>query len=136
MSSSDDSTKDRIIPGGRFQLERRSGGLFERGLKDPVLLSPQAKAESLAAIGNIFDAVENEDIEKVRAILAIDQTQADSRDHDRQFFETPLLCAVVTGNLPIIKLLILNGADVNARTFFQNFDESYGWSTYDTPLHI
>src|SRR5439155_16429398 len=128
MSSSDDSTKDRIIPGGRFQLERRSGGLFERGLKDPVLLSPQAKAESLAAIGNIFNAVENEDIEKVRAILAIDQTQANARDHDRQFsqfFETPLLLAVGTGNLPITKLLILNCADVNARTSFQDFDESW-----------
>src|SRR5438094_8414787 len=104
MSSSDDSSKDRIILGGRFQLERRSGGLFERGLRDPVLLSPEAKTASLAAIGNIFTAIENEDVGKVRAILAIDQTQANARDEDgqlSQYCETPLLSAVVTGNLPI-----------------------------------
>jgi ankyrin repeat protein len=66
--------------------------------------------------GEIHDLLSNGEIEKAKALLAKDPKLKDARDDYQQ---TPLHIAADTGQLEIVKLLIKQGADVNARAYNQ-----------------
>jgi ankyrin repeat protein len=126
----DNSGDNHLAPAGAFELARRSDSLALRGLEYP--LSPSEKAVSLARIGDIFGAVEAGDIGMVRAILSANPSQSSALNDGG---ETPLFPAARFGFTEIAKLLVLYGADLNAHAPVKYFDESYGWTAYDTPLH-
>lgn len=72
----------------------------------------------------IISAAKKGQLDKVRALLAIDPGLVHARDTDGS---TPLHCATWKGHAPVVLLLLEAGADVNAR----NNNEHWG----TTPLH-
>jgi hypothetical protein len=89
MNDLSDSKGNGLIPRGLHELKSWSGGLISRGLAEVVPGTINANAEPLSTLGSIFDAAMNGDIQKVRAILAIDPAKANNRDAGNDW-RTPL----------------------------------------------
>ena len=60
----------------------------------------------------IHDAAGAGDVEKVRALLAVDRTAVDAKDGNGH---TPLLIAAANGQIEVMKLLLEKGAAVDAK---------------------
>ena len=69
----------------------------------------------------LHSAVESQNVKEVKRLLKISYTNVNERD---KYLQTPLHCAVATGNAEIAQLLIGRSADVNAT-------DRNSW----TPLH-
>ena len=65
----------------------------------------------------IFDAVRNNDLTKVKELIEKDKTVIGIKDKSGN---TPLHNASVSGYVPIVKLLLVNGADINAENLRMN----------------
>jgi hypothetical protein len=65
----------------------------------------------------IIDAVRNNDLAKVKELIEKDQTIIGIKDKSGN---TPLHNASVSGHVPIVKLLLANGADINAENLRMN----------------
>ncbi|MGC9105409.1 MAG: ankyrin repeat domain-containing protein [Thermoprotei archaeon] len=70
----------------------------------------------------LFEAVEEGDLQRVKYLVEIHQCDVNIRDKDGN---TPLHLAAWYGYLDIVKFLVEHGADVNARNAEGN-----------TPLHL
>src|SRR5580704_5644017 len=77
---------------------------------------------SLAFCGEIHDAAESGNLEKVKALIKENPSSASSKEDT--WGKTPLHYAAMRGHKDVVELLLANGADVNAE---DNFGE--------TPLH-
>ena len=67
---------------------------------------------SLAFSGEIHDAAQNGDLEKVKALLKANPDLVSSKD---EYGRTPLELAAPNGHKDVLELLLANGADVNAK---------------------
>lgn len=65
---------------------------------------------SVSFAGPIHEAIENEDLNRVQAIVAENPDQVNLKDPQNN---TPLHLAATTGNKDIVEFLIKNGADIN-----------------------
>jgi hypothetical protein len=71
-----------------------------------------------------IEAVDNEDVEAVRALLTNDKSLAQTPMVVDNELATPLHAAALAGNIALVKLLLAAGAQVNARDAYD-----------DTPMH-
>jgi ankyrin repeat protein len=78
---------------------------------------------SLAFSGEIHDAARSGDLEKVKTLLKHDPSLVSLRENE--YGDTPLHLAALAGHLDVVRVLIDNKADVNAKN-----KEGY------TPLHL
>jgi ankyrin repeat protein len=69
----------------------------------------------------IFDAVKNDDVAKIKRLLATDTSCISLKDASGN---SPLHLAAASGSLPITELLLSEGADINATN-----------TELNTPLH-
>ncbi len=75
-----------------------------------LLIGAMIAAVSAAFAGAIHDAIENEDLNRVQAIVAQNPDQVDAKNPHNN---TPLHLAALNGNKDIVEFLIDNGADIN-----------------------
>ena len=68
---------------------------------------------SPAFCGEIHDAANDGNLEKVKVLLKANPSLVFSKDNDNW---TPLHCAAFHGHKDIVELLLANGADVNAKS--------------------
>lgn len=122
-------TTDRESPIGYlsqqpcYAIARRTATLVSRGLSDLEQGLISSVSQQLIATGNIFEAIERQDVEAVRLILKRDPGKANVRETDDEGAVTPLYAATrMMSNTEscsslqrIVHMLIDFGADVRAQ---------------------
>jgi ankyrin repeat protein len=90
-------------------------------LKSFFVIAVFILAAAAAQAQEIFNAVKNNDLEKVKVLIEKDASLVNIKD---EAGNTPLHHAAIIGSIETIKLLLSKGADINARN-----------TQLNTPLH-
>ena len=130
MSDPTDSTPRSIVLRSSRSLCKVRSSLVSRGLQDLANLTAAPSLMPSAQTDDIHEAARNGDRISVRRILDNDPAMVDARN---RYDQTPLHLAAEEGHAEVVKLLLSQGADVEARDYYLGCEALWAEFVEDTP---